>query len=192
MPSDDGLGLDENQCRSPPAPGGRQQNPEHSITGAEVRPLHASLQGSQLVAEGQILEDDIVVAAAGQGNRPQEQQCQCKHVLIVSGVAAESNTRKAATTFWRTTSMSHPVPRSATGSIGAGDLILANDRSATDHETVADAETAAELPTRRSRPSLFEPRPSGGGAAGGHHVVVDIQNFDGRSRGKLIAASAEF
>jgi hypothetical protein len=32
------------------------------------------LQGSQLVAEGQILEDDVVVATAGQGDRPQEQQ----------------------------------------------------------------------------------------------------------------------
>jgi hypothetical protein len=50
------------------------------------------LQGSQLVAEGQILEDDVVVATAGHGDRPQEQQCQFKHVLILSGVAAESNT----------------------------------------------------------------------------------------------------
>ena len=50
-PSDGGLGLDEDQCRPPPAPGGRQQDPKHSVTGAEVRPLHASLQGSQLVAE---------------------------------------------------------------------------------------------------------------------------------------------
>jgi hypothetical protein len=70
--------------------------------GAEVRPLHTSLQGSQLVAEGQILEDHVVVATAGDADRPQEQQCEFKHVLILSGVAAESNTRKAATTFWRT------------------------------------------------------------------------------------------
>ena len=95
MPSDDGLGVDENQCRPPPAPSGRQQNPEHSITGAEVRPLYASLQGSQLVAEGQTLEDHVVVATAGHGDRAQEQQCPFKHVLIVSGVAAESNTGSA-------------------------------------------------------------------------------------------------
>jgi hypothetical protein len=92
MPSDDGLGLDEDQRRPPLAPGGRQQDPKHAVTGAEVRPLHASLQGSQLVAEGKILEDHVVVATAGHGDRPQEQQCQCKHVLILSGVAAESNT----------------------------------------------------------------------------------------------------
>ncbi len=76
----------------PPAPGGRQQDPKHSLTGAEVRPLHAPLQGSQLVAEGKILEEDVVVATAGHGDRSQEQQCQFKHVVILSGVALESNT----------------------------------------------------------------------------------------------------
>ena len=86
--------------------GGRQQNPEHAITGAEVRPLHASLQGSQLVAEGQILEDHVVVATAGHGDRPQEQQRQFNHVLILSGVGAERNTGQAMTTLWRTTSTS--------------------------------------------------------------------------------------
>jgi len=55
------------------------------------------------VAEGQILEDQILVATADHGDRPQEQQCQFKHVLILSGVAAESNTGSAMTTFWRTT-----------------------------------------------------------------------------------------
>ena len=87
MPSDDGLGLDEDQRRPPPSPGGRQQHPKHAVTGAEVRPLHASLQGSQLVTEGQILEDHVVVATAGQGDRTQEQQRQFKHGLILSGMA---------------------------------------------------------------------------------------------------------
>jgi hypothetical protein len=40
--------------------------------GAEVRPFHALLQGSQLVAEGKILEDHVVVATAGYGDPPQE------------------------------------------------------------------------------------------------------------------------
>jgi hypothetical protein len=93
MPSDDGLGVDEDQCRTPLAPGGRQQDPKHAVSDAEVRPLHASLQGAQLVAEGKILEDHVVVATAGHGERTQEQQRQCKHVLILSGVAAESKHR---------------------------------------------------------------------------------------------------
>jgi hypothetical protein len=55
------------------------------------------------VAEGKIFEDHVVMATAGHGDRTQEQQCQCKHVLILSGVSAESNTGSAITTFWRTT-----------------------------------------------------------------------------------------
>jgi hypothetical protein len=44
-----------------------------------MRPLHASLQGSQLVAEGKILEDHVVVATAGQVDCPQEQQGEFSH-----------------------------------------------------------------------------------------------------------------
>ena len=106
MPSDHSLGLDEDQCRPPLAPGGRQQDPKHAVPGAQVRPLHASLQGSQLVTDGHILDDDVVVATAGQGDRPHEQQRQFKHVLILSGVPAERNSGSAMTTFWRTTACS--------------------------------------------------------------------------------------
>jgi hypothetical protein len=70
MPSDDGLRVDEHKCRPPLAPGGRQQDPKHAVTGAQVRPFHASLQGSQLVTEGKILKDYIVVATTGQGDCP--------------------------------------------------------------------------------------------------------------------------
>ena len=114
MPSDDGLGLDEDQCRPPPAPGGRQQDPKHAVTDAEVRPLHASLQGSQLVAEGKILEDHVVVATAGRGDRSQEQQCQFKHVVILSGVAAESNTGSVDDNILANESL-RPCRRSHTG-----------------------------------------------------------------------------
>jgi hypothetical protein len=61
------------------------------------------LQGSQLVAEGKTLKDHVVVATAGHVDRTQEQQRQFKHVLILPGVPAESNTGSAMTTFWRTT-----------------------------------------------------------------------------------------
>ena len=85
----------------PTATGARRSptGPKHAVTGAEVRPLHASLQGSQLVAEGKILEDHVVVAPAGQGDRTQEQQRQFNHVPILSGVAAERHIGKAMTTF---------------------------------------------------------------------------------------------
>jgi hypothetical protein len=44
------------------------------------------------VAEGQILKDHVVVATEGQGDGTQEQQRQFNHILILLGVAAESNT----------------------------------------------------------------------------------------------------
>ena len=79
MPSDDGLRVDEHECRPPLAPSAREHDPEHPVTGAEMRTLHARFQGSQLVTEGQILEDQIVVATADHGDRPQEQQGQFRH-----------------------------------------------------------------------------------------------------------------
>jgi hypothetical protein len=57
------------------------------------------------VAEGKILEDHVVGATAGHGDRTQEQQGQIKHVPILSRVASESNTGSGMTTFWRTTGL---------------------------------------------------------------------------------------
>jgi hypothetical protein len=96
MPSDDGLGSDEDQGRPPPPPGGSQENPKHPVTGAQVRPLHAALQGSQLVPEGKILEDHVVVPTAGQADRTEEQQYQFEHGLIMSCVAGAINRVKRA------------------------------------------------------------------------------------------------
>jgi hypothetical protein len=42
------------------------------------------LEGSQLVAQGNILEDDFLMSAAGHGDRAQQQQDQFEHGLIVS------------------------------------------------------------------------------------------------------------
>jgi hypothetical protein len=69
MPSHDGLGLNENQCRPPAAPSPSQQHPEHPVTSPEVRPRDRPLQGSQLVPQGKILENDFLMPAAGQGDR---------------------------------------------------------------------------------------------------------------------------
>jgi len=85
--------------------------------------------GSQLVAEGKILEDHVVVATAGHGDRPQEQECQCKHVLILSGVPAESNTGSAMTTFWRTTASARAGARTQDVDLAFSRLTVSNRRS---------------------------------------------------------------
>ena len=56
-----------------------------------MRPLHAALQGSQLVPEGQILKDHVVVAPAGHADRTQQQQHQFEHGVILSGMAGAIN-----------------------------------------------------------------------------------------------------
>jgi hypothetical protein len=103
MPSHDGIGLNEDQCRPPAAPSPSQQHPKHPVTSAEVRPLDRSLQGSQLVPQGDILENDFLMPVAGPGDRAQEQQDQFEHRLIVSWVAAEINASAGRTGLWRTT-----------------------------------------------------------------------------------------
>jgi hypothetical protein len=103
MPSHDGLGLNEDQRRPPAAPSPSQQHPEHPVTSAEVSALDRPLQGSQLVPQGKILENDFLMPAAGQGDRAQEQQNQFEHRLIVSWVAAEINASAGRTGLCRTT-----------------------------------------------------------------------------------------
>ena len=70
-----------------------------------MRPLESALQGSQLVTEGQILKDHVVVAPAGQADRTQKQQHKFEHGVILSGMAGAIN------------------------SGAGGDQILANDTS---------------------------------------------------------------
>jgi len=51
--------------------------------------------------------------------------------------------------------MSYPVPRSATGSTGAGDLILANDNQGLDNELIEGAPAVEEQAGRiRRHPRL--------------------------------------
>jgi hypothetical protein len=74
MPTENGVGLNEDQRRPPAAPRAGEQHPEHPIRRTNAKPLDASWQGSQLVSQGDILKDDFLVSAAGQGDRAEEQQ----------------------------------------------------------------------------------------------------------------------
>jgi hypothetical protein len=51
---------------------------------APARDITGSLQRSQLMSQGHILEDDYLVSAARQGDRAEEQQQQFEHGLIVT------------------------------------------------------------------------------------------------------------
>ena len=79
MPSHDGVGLDDDQGRPPPQPHACQEHPKHAVTRADVRSPHATLQGAQLVSQCQILEDDVVMPAPGQGDGAEEPYEQFEH-----------------------------------------------------------------------------------------------------------------
>jgi hypothetical protein len=70
-----------------------------------VRPLDRPLQGSQLVPQGNILENDFLMPAAGQGDCAQEQQDQFVHRLIVAWAAAEINVSAGRPGLWRMTAI---------------------------------------------------------------------------------------
>jgi hypothetical protein len=59
--------------------------------------------------QGDVLQDDFAVSAAGQGNRTQERQQQFQHGLIVARVAGEINATARPTEFWRTTPSERPA-----------------------------------------------------------------------------------
>src|SRR6267142_1163044 len=101
MPTHDGVRVHDEQGCAPILPRVGEQHPKQSISVAELGTPHGALERGQRLTECQILERDGSVSTADQrGDR--------------------SATTSAA-------SMSYPVSRSATGSTGAGDLILAND-----------------------------------------------------------------
>ncbi|HUK34957.1 MAG TPA: hypothetical protein VLV86_13630 [Vicinamibacterales bacterium] len=85
MPSDDGLGLEHDGGRLPAPPHAGEQYPDHPISGAETRSLHAPLQHVQLMAERHLLEHDIPMFATGDGDRPPDQQHELEHTANCCG-----------------------------------------------------------------------------------------------------------
>jgi hypothetical protein len=49
-----------------------------------VRSPHATLQGAQLVSQGHILEDDVLLPAAGQSDGAEEEYEQFEHGSILT------------------------------------------------------------------------------------------------------------
>ena len=63
MPTDDGLGFDEDKGGPPGPPRPGEQHPEQLIACAETR-VRGALQHPQLLPEGQVLEHEVVMSAA--------------------------------------------------------------------------------------------------------------------------------
>ena len=73
------LGLHDHQGRTPLAPSLGEENPEESVSPAELRALVRSGQGGQLLPECEILERDSPVSPAKQSDQSQEYDQRCQH-----------------------------------------------------------------------------------------------------------------
>jgi hypothetical protein len=84
MPSHNGVGLHEHEYRSPVPPRVSQDDPKQPIARPELRTRHRASQRIELLAEGEVLEDQFVMSPAGQRQRANEHKDHLQHASIVS------------------------------------------------------------------------------------------------------------
>jgi hypothetical protein len=62
-PTQDGIGRHDHEGRSPPRPHPGQADPEEPLAAVQFRPAHRPLVHGELLAEGEVLESELPVAA---------------------------------------------------------------------------------------------------------------------------------
>ena len=72
LPSQDGVGRHDDESLPPAGPDSGQPDPEEAIDRAEPRPGHRSLVDGELLAQGQVLEGELAVAADEEGEEPKQ------------------------------------------------------------------------------------------------------------------------
>ena len=72
LPSQDGVGRHDDQSLPPAGPDSGQPDPEQAIHRAELRPGRRSLVDGELLAQGQVLEGELAVAADEEGEEPEQ------------------------------------------------------------------------------------------------------------------------
>ena len=68
VPSDHGIGLHDNQRRTPVVPTLGEEDPEQSVGRAEQQTFHGLRQRGQLLTENEVLAHDGPVLASGQSD----------------------------------------------------------------------------------------------------------------------------
>jgi hypothetical protein len=76
MPPQNSGWLDEHQRRAPAAPRSGQEDPKYPVGAPEARTPDSALQGSQLLAQRDVLKDQFVMSAARQGEGSGEKENQ--------------------------------------------------------------------------------------------------------------------
>ena len=79
LPAQDGVGRDDDQSLPPAGPDSGQPDPEQAVGRAELRPGRRSLVDGELLAQGQVLEGELAVAADEEGEEPEQVEHEGDH-----------------------------------------------------------------------------------------------------------------
>jgi hypothetical protein len=109
LPPQDRVGRHNDESLSPAGPDFGQRDPQQAISRAQLRPGHRSLVHGKLLAEGEVLEGELTMAAEEEWEDP-------KHGDHRDGIVAESGPADQLLTrrmgFWRRTAPRTPsLPR---------------------------------------------------------------------------------
>jgi hypothetical protein len=103
MPSHHGVRPDEHERRAPALPRLGQYEPQQPIARAELRTADRAFQRVELLAEREVLEDQFVMSAAGQGQRACHQHDCFEHAPACPARRAKINHHTDRMQFWRGT-----------------------------------------------------------------------------------------
>ena len=104
LPAQDGVGRHDHEGRSPPRPHPGQADPEEPLAAAQLRPVRRSLVHGELLAQGEVLEGELAVAAAEEREEAKQVEQRGDHgAAIVSGSEPRDQPLVRRTGFWRRT-----------------------------------------------------------------------------------------
>jgi hypothetical protein len=93
MPAHHGVGLDEYERRAPVPPRLHSYDPKQAISRPELRTAGRAFHCGKLLAEREVLEDQFVMAAAGQREPADEYEDHAQHASMLSFYARRINCR---------------------------------------------------------------------------------------------------
>ena len=82
LPPQDGVGADDDEGLPPPNPDSGQPDPEEAIQRAKLAPGRRSLIHGELVAQGEVLEGELAVAAVEEGEESKQTFSGCCQAIF--------------------------------------------------------------------------------------------------------------
>ena len=104
LPPQDGVRRHNDESLPPAGPDSGQGDPQQAISCAQLRPGHCSFVHGKLLAEGEVLEGELTMAAEEEGKDPKQVKQEGDHRAgIVAGSVPADQPLTRRMGFWRTT-----------------------------------------------------------------------------------------